>query len=182
MVAFLTLNGTAVLFTPSHGEHCWRVGGKNVRARGWGETQQKRSLLRMTQPLQTWIHCSCEYLHRPEHDWINQHSSWVREEPMRPHPSLRDYWQLVAVGEVPVIFCQWCSLWEDCFSTVHDLTLRLSQVMLIQLICEGHIQIRHDSAWRCTSWWEVYQWVMFEAEGIILLKSLKLGLESWLSG
>lgn len=23
---------------------------------------------------------------------------------MRPHPSLRDSWQLVAVGEVPVIF------------------------------------------------------------------------------
>lgn len=29
---------------------------------------------------------------------------------MGPHPSLRDSWQLVAVGEVPVIFCQRCSL------------------------------------------------------------------------
>lgn len=41
--------------------------------------------------------------------------------------------------------------------------------MLIQLICEGHIQIRHDGG-RGTCWGEVSQWVMDGGERIIVLK------------
>lgn len=59
---------------------------------------------------------------------------------------------------------------------MHDLPLRLSQVMLIKLICEGHIQIRHDGE-RGTCWEEVSQWVTVGVERMIVLKQLKLVVE-----